>query len=155
MSNTLSSAESAPSWIHRLLAGLVVLGTLLVGLVAAPGPASAATARNGICESGEFCYSYNSDWWGSVSDFNVSVPNYGTDPNTCYEFKTKHLNGYGQCVKNNAASVWNNSNRPVKVYLNSGFKGAYQVVLPGKRFTLTTLKNNNASHQFYIPGATP
>ncbi len=49
-------------------------------------PASAA-ARNGVCDSGEFCYYYNSDEAGSISDFTNSVGDYGTTEPSCYDFK--------------------------------------------------------------------
>src|SRR3712207_5376176 len=49
----------------------------LLGLAA---PAQAAGARDGTCDSGEFCYYYNSNNLGSVADFSssVSVSDYGT-----------------------------------------------------------------------------
>ncbi len=119
-----------------------------VGLtMASTAPASAA-ARNGVCESGEFCYYYNSNNQGSVSDFTSSLANYGTTQPSCYEFKGSG-NGQGLCIKNNAASVWNRSNVTVRVYYNSNYGGAYQDFAPGAKGNLnSTLKNNNASHQF-------
>ena len=69
-------------------------------------PSAQAAARDGICESGEFCLYYNSDHAGSVSDFTTSITDYGASQPECYEFKGAGA-GKGQCVKNNAASVWN------------------------------------------------
>ncbi len=120
--------------------------------MAAPGllqPTSAqAAARDGNCESGEFCYYYNSDFAGSVSDFTSSVADYGATQPGCYEFKGAGAGQY-QCIKNNAASAWNRSGQTVRVYYNSNFGGTYQDFAPGARLNLVAaLKNNNASHQF-------
>ncbi|MEU8280318.1 hypothetical protein AB0C08_39105, partial [Microbispora bryophytorum] len=52
---------------------MVLGGTVL----ATASPASAAT-RNGVCETGEFCYYFNSNNQGSLSDFTGSVGDYGT-----------------------------------------------------------------------------
>jgi murein DD-endopeptidase MepM/ murein hydrolase activator NlpD len=122
---------------------------LAVGGAAAAlaAPASAA-ARNGVCESGEFCYYYNSDNAGSVSDFTGSVADYGTTQPSCYDFKGAG-NGKGLCIKNEAASVWNRSTKTVRVYYNSNYGGSYQDFKAGAKGNLnSTLKNNNASHQF-------
>lgn len=119
----------------------------LGGTVALAVPAAhAATARNGVCESGEFCYYYNSGEAGSVSDFTTSVGDYGTDKATCYVFKGSG-NGKGLCIKNNAASVWNRTSKPVYVYYNSNYGGASQKIAAGAKANLnSTLKNNDASH---------
>lgn len=139
--------------IRRLPA--VVIALLVTSAVAVPTPAH-ASERNGRCESGEFCYYYNSNNAGSVSDFSRPVRNYGTRQPTCYEFKGAG-NGRGQCVKNNAASVWNRSQGVVRVYYNSNFSGPYQEFLPGTKGNLRPdLKNNNASHQYWgLPSDPP
>ena len=124
---------------------LLMVGAAVAGATAAP--AEAATARDGVCDSGEFCYYYNSDQVGSVSDFKDSIDDYGATQPTCYEFKGPG-NGQGICVKNNAASVWNRTGKTVRVYYNSNFAGAHQDFAPGTRGNLNaTLKNENASHE--------
>ncbi|WP_147944512.1 peptidase inhibitor family I36 protein [Microbispora hainanensis] len=123
--------------------------TMLGGTVlAAASPASAAT-RNGVCEAGEFCYYFNSDNQGSVSDFTGSVADYGTKQPSCYDFKGPGA-GKGKCIKNEAASVWNRSSTTVRVYYNSNYGGSvYQDFAPGAKGNLKPgLKNQNASHQF-------
>ncbi|MBB2892794.1 peptidase inhibitor family I36 protein [Flexivirga oryzae] len=140
MVTTRSGLKSAAAVLgaSALLAG--------VGMGMASAPAHAATARNGVCESGEFCYYYNSGEAGSVSDFTTSVGNYGTDKATCYVFKGSG-NGKGLCIKNNAASVWNRTSKPVYVYYNSNYGGASQKIAAGAKANLnSTLKNNDASH---------
>lgn len=109
-------------------------------------PAHAATARNGVCESGEFCLYYNSNEAGSVSDFTTSIANYGATQPGCYDFKGSGA-GKGLCVKNNAASVWNRTSKTVYVYYNSNYGGSKQAIAAGAKANLnSTLKNNDASH---------
>jgi hypothetical protein len=115
-------------------------------LVVAAQPAAAAD-RDGTCNDGEFCYYYNSDNAGSVSDFTSSIDDYGTTEPSCYDFKGAG-NGKGVCVKNNAASVWNRTGKTVTVYFNSGYAGSSQSFASGAKGNLnSTLKNNNASHR--------
>ncbi|MBE1531162.1 peptidase inhibitor family I36 protein [Actinomadura algeriensis] len=110
-------------------------------------PASAA-ARNGVCESGEFCYYFNSNNEGSLSDFSGSVADYGTEQPSCYDYKGPGA-GKGKCIKNDAASVWNRSSKTVRVYYNSNYGGTYQDFKAGAKGNLnSSLKNQNASHQF-------
>lgn len=131
-------------------AAAAIMSTVALGGAAtalAPS-ANAATARNGVCETGEFCYYYNSNFAGSVSDFTASLGNYGATQPSCYEFKGTGA-GQGTCIKNNAASVWNRSSVPVTVYYNSNYGGPSQVIPAGAKVNLNaTLKNNNASHLF-------
>ncbi|MFI0373004.1 peptidase inhibitor family I36 protein [Actinomadura sp. 1N219] len=124
-------------------AAAAIGGTVL----ALASPASAA-ARDGKCDNGEFCYYFNSGNKGSISDFTGSVSDYGTKQPSCYDFKGAG-NGKGKCVKNAAASVWNRSGKTVRVYFNSNYGGAYQDFKAGAKGNLnSTLKNQNASHQF-------
>ncbi|WP_432928431.1 peptidase inhibitor family I36 protein [Microbispora sp. CA-135349] len=126
-------------------AAAMVLGG---AVLATASPASAA-ARDGVCDSGEFCYYFNSNNQGSVSDFTGSVGDYGTEQPSCYDFKGPG-NGKGTCVKNSAASVWNRSGKTVRVYYNSNYgSSVYQDFAPGAKGNLKAgLKNQNASHQF-------
>ncbi|WP_090073153.1 peptidase inhibitor family I36 protein [Lentzea flaviverrucosa] len=109
--------------------------------------ASAATARNGVCEAGEFCLYYNSNHQGSLSDFATSIPDYGDDQPSCYDFKSAGA-GKGLCVKNQAAAAWNRTSSPVTVYYNSEYGGSKQTVAAGGKVNLNaSLKNENASHR--------
>ncbi|WP_440069453.1 peptidase inhibitor family I36 protein [Streptosporangium sp. OZ121] len=131
----------------RILAAATAMMTLGGTALATAAPASAA-GRNGVCESGEFCYYFNSNNQGSVSDFTGSVGDYATTQPSCYDFKGAGA-GKGKCIKNAAASVWNRSGKTVRVYFNSGHTGTYQDFKAGARGNLNpTLKNQNASHQF-------
>ena len=126
---------------------------LAAGTVLATAPMSgAATARNGVCEAGEFCYYYNSNHQGSVSDHKGSLGSYGTTTPSCYTFKGPG-NGRGLCIKNRAASVWNRTGQTVAVHYNSSYAGTKQTIAAGGKVNLNaTLKNNNASHRV---GASP
>jgi murein DD-endopeptidase MepM/ murein hydrolase activator NlpD len=133
--------------LRKNLAVAGIALALTTSVLSVASPASAA-GRDGTCDSGEFCYYYNSGEAGSISDFTESVDDYGTTQPTCYEFKGAG-NGQGLCVKNNAASVWNRSTKPVTVYYNSGYSGASQAIAAGATANLNaTLKNENASHRF-------
>ncbi|MEU7798742.1 peptidase inhibitor family I36 protein [Micromonospora arborensis] len=139
--------------LKRVPGILAVLAAVLVGVAVAPGAASAAE-RDGTCDSGEFCYYYNSNQAGSISDFTDSQDDYGTTQPSCYEFKGAG-SGKGLCVKNNAASVWNRTSKTVRVYFNSNFAGATQDFAAGAKGNLNaTLKNNNASHELLTGGVT-
>jgi peptidoglycan hydrolase-like amidase len=132
---------------------MAILVAALAGIIVAPGAALAA-ARDGVCDSGEFCYYYNSNEAGSVSDFTDSLDDYGATQPTCYEFRGPG-NGKGLCVKNNAASVWNRTSKTVRVYFNSNDAGHSQDFAAGAKGNLdATLKNNNASHEMLSGGAT-
>ncbi|WP_433174822.1 peptidase inhibitor family I36 protein [Actinoallomurus sp. CA-150999] len=135
----------------RTLNKILTVATAAVALggavLATASPASAAS-RNGVCESGEFCYYFNSNNKGSVSDFTGSVADYGAKQPSCFDFKGSGA-GKGKCVKNSAASVWNRSSKTVRVYFNSNYGGRYQDFKPGSKGNLNSgLKNQNASHQF-------
>jgi murein DD-endopeptidase MepM/ murein hydrolase activator NlpD len=121
----------------------------LGGAVFATASPAEAASRNGVCEIGEFCYYFNSNNQGSVSDFTGSVADYGTKQPSCFDFKGPGT-GKGKCVKNAAASVWNRSNKTVRVYYNSNYgSSTYQDFAPGAKGNLKAgLKNQNASHQF-------
>ncbi len=137
--------------LRRVVTALAATLALAAPILVTASPANAA-ARDGVCESGEFCYYYNSDEAGSVSDFTGSVDDYGTTEPSCYDFKGPGA-GKGTCIKNNAASVWNRSSKTVRVYFNSGYAGASQDFAAGAKGNLNaTLKNNNASHQFLSSG---
>ena len=125
----------------------------LISVFFGAATANASTARNGVCEQGEFCLYYNSYQQGSVSDFQTSVSDYGTSQPSCYEFKGAG-NGQGLCVKNEGASVWNRTSKPVTVYYNSGYGGASQTIQSGDKVNLRTgIKNENASHRVGSPAA--
>ena len=138
---------------RRLAAMAAATAMALVGVVAVAAPASAAS-RDGQCNSGEFCYYYNSNEAGSISDFTGSLDDYGATQPSCYEFKGAG-NGKGLCVKNHAASVWNRTGKTVRVYFNSNYAGAHQDFAAGAKGNLNaTLKNNNASHELLTSAPT-
>lgn len=122
---------------------MAIGGALLI-----PASPASAASRDGVCDGGEFCYYFNSDNAGSVSDFTGSVADYGTTQPSCYDFKGPG-NGKGECIKNQAASVWNRSSKTVRVYYNSNYGGTYQDFKAGAKGNLnSSLKNQNASHKF-------
>ncbi|WP_410573559.1 peptidase inhibitor family I36 protein [Amycolatopsis sp. cmx-4-61] len=132
----------------HLVRALLAVGGAVASLATAAPAANAATARNGICETGEFCLYYGPGETGSVSDFSGSIPNYGSTQPGCYEFKGPGA-GQGQCVKNNARSAKNNTRiYVVKVYYNSNYGGSNVTYNPGGAGDLGSLSRENASHLF-------
>jgi hypothetical protein len=132
----------------RLFRVLLATGGAVALLATAAPAAGAAVARNGICETDEFCLYYGPGLTGSVSDFSGSIPNYGDTQPDCYEFKGPGA-GQGLCVKNNARSAKNNTRRyVVKVYYNSRYAGANFTYNPGGAGDLGALSRQNASHLF-------
>ena len=130
---------------RHIAAGASML--VLASALAVPASAASAAGRDGVCDSGEVCFYYNSNQQGSVSDFTDSVGNYGSSQPRCYEFKGAG-NGKGECMKNQVASVTNRTDKPVTVYYNSNYKGATQAIPAGASVNLnSTLKNQNASHR--------
>ena len=113
-----------------------------------PAATASAAARDGSCDPGEFCYYWGSNFYGAVSDFTASVGDYGTTQPSCYDFKGTAA-GHGQCIKNNAESVWNRSGVTVTVFYNSWFGGVAQPIPPYSAVNLNgDLSDNNASHRF-------
>lgn len=145
---------------RRHLTTLTSLATVALATAGTLTPTAAhAAARDGRCDDGEFCYYFNSGQQGAVSDFTQSVKDYGTTQPDCYEFRGSDK-GAGYCIKNEAASVWNRSDKTVRIYHNSGYEGAVQVVPPNTKAQLRkttptdSLYNENASHEF-VGDATP
>jgi hypothetical protein len=131
----------------RLRRVVAAAALAVIPVIGSAMPAEAATARNGICEAGEICLYYLTNRTGSVSDFSGSIANYGATQPTCYEFRGSGF-GQGQCVKNNAESVWNRSSHSIRVYFNSNYGGASQLFASGQAANLnSTLFDNNASHK--------
>lgn len=105
----------------------------------------AQTARNGKCENLEFCFYYNSDQKGSVSDHEDAVADLAP-----YVFKSPGA-GQGQVVKNNAASACNNMGRySVRVYYNSNHDGPYDTIPPRTCRNLKVTYNENASFEWWL-----
>ena len=124
---------------------------LATGLSAFGSSPAQAADRNGVCDTGEVCFYYNSDFAGSLSDFISSIPDYGTSQPECYDFKGPGA-GQGLCIKNQVASVRNKTTKPVTVYFNSSYGGSNQTIAAGASTNLNaTLKNQNASHYIGTP----
>lgn len=144
---------TVPQRRRTLVASLAVA---LIGTAAIGVPSAGAAARDGRCDPGEFCYSFNSGFQGAISDHAGSLADYGTRQPGCYEFRGSGA-GAGRCIKNQAAAARNRTGGPVTVYFNSGYAGRQQVIPAGATVNLVPgLKNENASHRFGAPGpATP
>ena len=132
----------------RSLARTAVAGALAAVAVAVAAPAASAAARDGKCDNNEFCLYWAQESLGSLSDFTTSIGNYGTSQPTCYEFRTSGQAGYGECVKNNAASACNKRSKAVRVYFNSYHEGPYDTIPAESCRDLSNTLFDNASHLF-------
>lgn len=138
---------------HRTASALGLLALAAGTGLATASPAQAAD-RDGSCDSGEFCYNFNSDLKGSWSDFRSSVGDYGTSQPGCYEFKGAGA-GKGKCIKNDAGGFKNRTGKKVTIFYNTGHAGKSVTVKPGAKGKLPAgVYNNNASHRIG-GGSTP
>ncbi|WP_405658659.1 peptidase inhibitor family I36 protein [Streptomyces sp. RK9] len=102
---------------------------------------SAIAAPGSDCQSSAACLYYNSGLHGAIWWTTSSEPNLDG-----YVFIRDHESaGKGKKVKNNAASIVNHTRKTVRVYFNSGYRGAYDSVTAGHWRDLVNTKNNNAS----------
>lgn len=119
--------------------------SVAAGLLAPLGLMSAAHAsdQDGRSDSREFVFYYNSNNFGSPSDFENSKSNLAG-----YVFLGPGT-GQGTAVKNHAASVSNNHpTKTVNVYFNSGYQGVFDSTAPYTNRNLSKTYNENASFQF-------
>lgn len=126
-----------------------VLAAALMGGIAVTGATSAqAAAGSGTCEAGELCYYYSPDQTNAVGDFTSSVRALGHLQESCEKFSGGgYESGRGNCVRNNAASVWNRTSKPVTVYSANYYGGNSQTIPAGGKANLdTSLRNHNAGH---------
>jgi Peptidase inhibitor family I36 len=148
--------------VKKILAGAAALGAAVTLMSA--GPASAAP-QDGVCNAsaysldpiGEICLYYNSGLAGSRFDWafpQANITNFATYPasaraplpGTSIQFLTSGLAGYGQTVKNNAASAYDRYyGASVYVYFNSGFSGTSDFVGSLTSRNLSNTYNENAS----------
>ena len=92
--------------------------------------------QNGVCEYGEICLYYGSDATGSLSDFSSDhgIDDYGDSPTDCYKFISPGA-GQGQCIKNNAESLVDNSDLDVSMHTSGPAEGhTYMTQLFGRTF---------------------
>ncbi|MFF0218686.1 peptidase inhibitor family I36 protein [Streptomyces vinaceus] len=101
--------------------------------------AMATPASAYACQTGYFCFYYNSNQSGArfMTDTNI--------PNLAGETFSTIANGEGQPVKNNAASAQNASSYCYRVYYNSNYSGPSDTVAAYSSRNLANTYNDNAS----------
>ena len=129
----------------RTKSALFALSSALLCSAVLAVPSAHAAARDGRCESGEFCLYFNSGQAGSMVDMTNGHKDYGSATATCVKFITAGA-GRNECVKNHAASAWNRESTAVTVFYKSNWAGAIDAVVAGARANLTLTKNQNAGH---------
>jgi hypothetical protein len=145
------------------LTGLASAVLLTAGALSAPAAAQTQSAepvaQNGVCEYGEICLYYGSDATGSLSDFSSDhdIDDYGDSPTDCHKFISPGA-GQGQCIKNNAESLVDNSELDVSMHTSGpaeGFDSMSQLF--GRTFSYPShaqnfdyyLKNYNGGHRAF------
>ena len=111
--------------------------------------------QNGICEYGEICLYHGSEATGALPDFSSDhdIDDYGDSPTDCYKFISPGA-GQGQCIKNNAESLINNSDLDVSMQTSPTDGSLYMTQLFGSTFSYPSypvnfadyLKNYNGGH---------
>lgn len=134
---------------------LLTAGALSVPAATAQAQSTQPVAQNGVCEIGEICLYYGSDATGSLSDFSSDhdIDDYGDSPTDCYKFISPGA-GQGQCIKNNAESLVNNSDLDVSMQTSPTDGSLYDTQLFGRTFSYPSysvnfadyLKNHNGGH---------
>lgn len=120
---------------------IATVATAAVAVLAAPS--AQAAGQDGSINNNEFIFYYNSNYAGSFSDFTAGKSNL-----LGYTYLASGLAGYGQSVKNNAASVANLRGDAARVYYNSGYQGAFDHVGAESSRNLANTYNENASFRW-------
>lgn len=126
---------------------------MLMGTVLAASPASAGpepAPPKGSCTPGYACLFYNSGFNGGRFISNVEIKDYDNYKGKPAKFIGSG-NGVGQRVKNNAASVSNDTIRHLNIFYNSNLscRVTCVAVSSGSKMNLPAkLKNENASQSF-------
>ena len=128
------------------LSRIVLVGALTATCtLVSTGVASASTELNGVCESSETCFYWGPGRSGAVYDISRWVPDFAG---------ARFVGGgqgAGEPVKNNAASVWENSGLSqggACVHYNENYRGPYDYV-PGNTWRdLNVTRNDNASYNY-------
>jgi len=125
--------------MRRIAACVALTAAVSGGLVVATTGEASAAAQDGVVNSAEMVFYYNSGCAGSRSDFAAKKSNLAG-----YVFLTTGA-GKGQAVKNNSACVWNTKGQYAQVFFNSGYTGPDDLVPPNTIRDLTNTYNDNAS----------
>lgn len=113
--------------------------TGVVGMTATP---ASAAGQDGVVNTNEMVFYYNSGCVNSRSDFAAAKANLAG-----YVFLTNGA-GKGQAVKNNSACVWNTKAQYAQVFFNSNYQGPDDLVPPNTIRDLTNTYNENASFKW-------
>lgn len=130
----------------RVLTGLATFAAVITGTTVAAPAASAAGGPIEGCPFLYLCFYFNSSYGGAFASYFYSDGNLDNEL-----FRWGGTNGRGVQVKNNAASVVNNTEWAVTIYYNSDCDGRVASQSFGafsKGNLNSTMKNNNASFKW-------
>jgi peptidase inhibitor family I36 len=125
--------------LRKIAASFAVAATGVLGLA----PAAVAAGQDAVVNNNELVLYYNSGLAGSFSDFTSAQTNLAG-----YTFIKSGLAGYGQGVANNAASARNLKASNARIYINTNFTGAYDVVTSESSRNLSSAYNANLSFRW-------
>lgn len=126
---------------------------MVAGALFAASPASAKpepAPPKGSCTPGYACLFYNSNYNGGRFITNQNIQDYDNVNGKAAKYVGSG-NGVGQRVKNNTASVSNDSIRHLTIYYNSKYNCRVACVAVSSRQKMnlpSKIKNENASQRF-------
>jgi len=128
--------------MKRIALCSAVVAVATAGVLAGTAGAASAAGQDGVVNSNELTFYYNSGCANSRSDFATAKSSLAG-----YVFLSTGA-GKGQAVKNNSACVWNTKAQYAQVFFNSGFSGPDDLVPPNTVRDLTNTYNDNASFKW-------
>ena len=130
--------------IRALAVAAVIAGGATLGVA---GPAS-ASSFNGLCETGEVCLFWGSNYYGSLADFSNNILNYKS-----FYFKSSG-SGQGQTLNDNSESAKNHGRvEGVQLFVDSYYRGDWIAMAPGDQFPdFGPYDNKFSSHKWYLIG---
>jgi len=125
--------------LSRFVAGGAVAAALLGGTLAAAAPASAATGKNGVLESGEFGLYYLFNQGGYVFDLFLSDTDFSND----------YFPGTGVQANDNTESYRNRDTLTWYVYTDAYAGGSEGWLPPGYQGNASSKFQNTISSAYY------
>lgn len=125
--------------LGRRTAALATAFALATGLAVVGAPAASAAGKNGVCETGELCLFYNSNYGGRIFDL------YYSDG----DFRGDVFPGSTTSANNNTASYWNNDHLTWDVYTGANRSGSRGYLPPGHYGNFSSIYKNTVSSAYY------
>ncbi len=125
--------------LGRRSAALASAFALATGLIVAGAPAASAAGKDGVCQSGELCLYYNSNYGGRIFDLYVNDSNFSGDV----------FPGTTTSANNNTASYFNADTYTWYVYTGANRSGSRGNLPPGHYGNFSSIYKNTVSSAYY------